>query len=117
MTDPKKLISLDEKIAESLRASEKSGELRGARSYGKPLDFGDGYDETPTELRLAFKVLKDSGFAPAEVAMLQDIAELRKAYRAMDPATDEARALATKIQQLEIEARLRIERLGKTRSL
>lgn len=117
MTDPKKLVSLDEKIAEALRAAEKSGELKGARDYGKPLDFGDGYAETPAELRLAFKVLKDSGFAPAEVAMLQDIAELRKRYSAMDPDSDEARALATKIQDLEIEARLRIERLGRTRNL
>ena len=117
MADPKKIISLDEQIAESLRASEKSGELQAARGYGKPLDFGDGYAETPPELRLAFKLLKDSGFAPAEVSMLQDIAELRKAYAALDPESDEARALASKIQNLEIEAKLRIERIGRTRSL
>lgn len=36
---------------------------------------------------------------------------------AMDPDKDEARALAKKTQDLDIEARLRIERLGKSRSL
>ena len=117
MTDPKKLLTLDEQIAAALREADASGELRGTKDYGKPLDFGDGYAETPAELRLAFKVLKDSGFAPAEVAMLQEIAAMRKAYAAMDPDTDEARALAKKIQDLDIEARLRIERLGKSRSL
>lgn len=117
MADPKKLASLDAHIGEALRAAEQSGELKGARDYGKPIDFGDGYDETPPELRLAFKMLKDSGFAPAEVAMLQEIAAMRKTYAAMDPGTEEARALATKIQNLELDARLRIERLGRTRSL
>ena len=117
MADPKKLRTLDEEIAAALRAAEERGELRGTKGYGKPLDFGDGYAETPAELRLAFKVLKDSGFAPAEVAMLQEIAELRKAHAAMDPDTDDARTLSRKIQELEIEARLRIERLGKSRSL
>jgi hypothetical protein len=42
-----RLKLLEDHIGRSLAESEKSGELRSARSFGKPLDLGDGYDETP----------------------------------------------------------------------
>ena len=32
--------------------------------------------DTPAELRMAFKVLKDAGYAPAEVQMLHEVATL-----------------------------------------
>ena len=115
--DEKRARTLEEQIAEALRKAHESGELAGTKSFGKPLDFGDGYEETPPELRLAFKVLKDSGFAPPEVSMLQEIAAMRRQLASLDPQGEEAKALVLKIQQMEVEARLRIERLGKTRSL
>ena len=55
------MATLDEEIAQRLSEWESSGELRSAPSFGKPLAVADGYDETPVELRLAFKVLKDAG--------------------------------------------------------
>ena len=107
---------LDDHIGRSLSDSERSGELRAAPSYGKPLDFGDGYDETPAELRMAFKMLKDSGFVPPEVELMREIEALRKALADMpDDATATARrqALADKQQQLA----LRMEKLRFTGSL
>jgi hypothetical protein len=59
--------------------------LRSARDYGKPISFGDGYDETPAELRMAFKVLKDAGIAPPEVAMFRELAELRRRLATLPP--------------------------------
>ena len=47
-----RLKLLDDHIGQSLRDSEQTGELQAAPSYGKPLAFGDGYDETPAELRM-----------------------------------------------------------------
>lgn len=44
--------TLDELIAQSLQDSLASGELAAAPSWGKPLDFADGCDETPVALRL-----------------------------------------------------------------
>ena len=58
------MATLDEQIAQSLRESQRSGELQSAASWGKPLDLADGYAQTPEELRMAFKALKDAGFAP-----------------------------------------------------
>jgi len=112
--DQKRLETLEDKIAEALREAQASGELESARSYGKSIDFGDGYDETPPELRMAFKALKDSGFAPPEVALMQDQAALRRQLQEVAPDSEEADALRGKINQLEVEISLRIERLAKS---
>jgi len=111
-----RLRLLEDHIGRSLSESEKSGELRAAPSYGKPLNFGDGYDETPAELRMSFKMLKDSGFVPPEVELMREIEALRKALAdAPEDGTTPVRrqALADKQQQLA----LRLEKLRMTGSL
>jgi hypothetical protein len=111
-----RLKLLEDHIGRSLAQSESSGELRAAPSYGKPMSFGDGYDETPPELRMAFKMLKDSGFVPPEIELMREIEALRTALtEAPDDATavNRRQALADKQQQLA----LRMEKLGATGSL
>jgi hypothetical protein len=115
--DEKRLRSLDEHIAQALREAEKSGEIKQARDYGKPLDFGDGYEETPPELRLAFKALKDAGYAPPEIALLHEVAELRRQLEPLDPESPEAEALRRRINDIELKVSLRIERLASSRKL
>jgi len=51
------LRAREDHIGRALKESERSGELKAAPSYGKPLDFGDGYDDTPAELRMPMKIL------------------------------------------------------------
>jgi DNA-binding transcriptional ArsR family regulator len=106
------LVMLEDHIGEQLRESEASGELQRAPSWGKPLDFGDGYDQTPVELRMAMKVLRDAGVVPAEVEALHRLAALRRDAAA---ATDEAtrRVLAQQASDLEQLIRLRLERLAR----
>jgi len=111
-----RLKLLEDHIGRSLAESEQSGELRAAPSYGKPLDFGDGYDETPAELRMPFKMLKDSGFVPPEIELMREIEALRTALaEAPDDANAVTRrqALADKQQQLA----LRMEKLRTSGSL
>ena len=111
-----RLKLLEDHIGRSLSESQSNGELRAAPSYGKPLNFGDGYDETPAELRMAFKMLKDSGFVPPEVELMREIEALRKQ---LDSAADDdtarplRQALADRRQQLA----LRMEKLRATGSL
>lgn len=107
-----RLKLLEDHIGRAIADSEASGELRSAPSYGRPMSFGDGYDETPAELRLAMKVLKDAGIVPAEVEALHRLAALRRDAAA---ATDEAagRALAQQASDLEQLIRLRLERLAR----
>jgi DNA-binding transcriptional ArsR family regulator len=105
-----RLKLLDDHIGESLRESERMGELKAARSYGKPLDLGDGYDDTPAELRMPMKVLKDAGVVPPEVEAMRQLAALREAAQAAtDP--EEARRLSQRASELQQAIALRLERL------
>jgi hypothetical protein len=105
-----RLQLLDDHIGRALRESERSGELQTAASYGKPLDFGDGYEQTPQELRMGMKVLKDAGFVPHEVTMMREAAALQAQIEA---CSDDALrpALQRQLAMLRQSIALRLERL------
>lgn len=105
--------TLDEEIGQHLNESAASGELQSAPSYGKPLAFADGYDETPVELRLAFKLLKDAGIVPHEVQMLRDIDAMKRQLAGTADAT-QAAALRQRINDLQQNMALRLEKLRLT---
>ena len=108
--------TIDEQIAQSLRDSRLSGELQTAKGWGRPLDFGDGYEQTPPELRMAFKALKDAGFVPPEVEAMRQVAALRAQ---IGSATDvaQADALKRRVSELQQHIALRLEKLRVTGSL
>ena len=108
--------TIDEQIAQSLRDSQRSGELQSAKGYGQPLDFGDGYEQTPPELRMAFKALKDAGFVPPEVEAMRQIAALRAQLESTGDAA-EADTLRRRISELQQHVALRLEKLRVTGSL
>lgn len=105
-----RLQLLEDHIGQALQASQASGELQAAPSYGKPLTFGDGYDETPAELRMAMKVLKDAGVVPHEVALMREASALQAQLEA---CTDAAAlpALRSQLAALRQNIALRLERL------
>jgi len=108
--------TIDEQIAQSLRDSLRSGELQRAASWGKPLDLDDAYAQTPPELRLGFKALKDAGFVPPEVEVMRQIAALRKAADAADDAAEVDRLLR-RVAELQQHLALRLEKLRMTGQL
>jgi hypothetical protein len=108
--------TLDEHIAQRLAESATSGELQAAPSWGKPLDFGDGYEQTPVELRMGFKILKDAGVVPHEVMMLREVAELKQQLATEGDAA-RAAGLRQRIADLQQAVALRLEKLAATRSL
>lgn len=108
--------TLDEQIAQSLRESQRNGELQSAASWGKPLDLADGYAQTPEELRMAFKALKDAGFVPPEVETMKQIAALRQAIDA-EPDAPGAEAMRRRASELQQHLALRLERLRSSGSL
>lgn len=101
---------LEEKIARDLQAAADAGELKFAKGYGKPFEDDITWLETPEALRMPFKVLKDAGLAPAEVAMFHERAALKETIAA---CTDEATrtALQLKLSELEQKIALRLESL------
>lgn len=110
-----RLKLLEDDIGRALSESARNGELQSAPSYGKPLNFGDGYDDTPAELRMPMKVLKDAGVVPPEVDVMQRIAALEtRAAAATEP---EAAALRREAADLRLALSLRLERLRISGSL
>jgi len=112
-----RLRLLDDHIGQSLRDSEASGELKAAPSYGKPLNFGDGYAETPDELKMPFKMLKDAGYAPPEVELMQQIAALQASLdgHALDDAA--TRPQRQQLAEMRQQLALRLEKLRSSGSL
>jgi hypothetical protein len=106
----------EDHIGAHLRESEKTGELKSAPSYGRPLGFGDGYDETPAELRMGMKILKDAGVVPPEVEMMKEAAALESRLAA---CTDEAERITLQRQLSEKQQAiaLRLEKLRMSGSL
>ncbi len=111
-----RLKLLDDHIGRKLAEAEKSGELRTAPSFGKPLDLGDGYEETPAELRMSMKILKDAGVVPREVEVMREIgALLTELQRTIDP--DAALVLQKRIAEKRQVLALRLEQLRKNSAL
>ena len=102
--------TLDEQIAQCLRDAQRSGELHSASNWGRPLDLDDGYAQTPQELRMAFKALKDAGYVPPEVETMQRIAALREVIAA-DPRSPQADAMRRRLSELQQHLALRLEKL------
>jgi len=106
----------DDQIGRALREAEASGELRAAPSYGRPLAEDAGYAQTPDELRLPFKILKDAGVVPPEVEVMREISALQQALSATADAGQQ-RALQQRIADRRQHLALRLERLHRTGSL
>lgn len=111
-----RLRLLEDDIGRKLAESEASGELRHARSWGKPLDLGDGYDETPTELRMGMKILKDAGVVPPEVELMREIEALRLSLQGTVDETA-ARAGRQRLSEMQQQLALRLEKLRGSGSL
>ena len=105
-----RLQLLEDHIGRALQESQRSGELAAAPSYGKPLNLGDGYEETPAELRLPYKMLKDAGFVPPEVELMKDITRLQQQIDAA-PDGEHSRALRQRVSELRQHLALRLEKL------
>ena len=116
-----RLKLVEDHIGRALAESERSGELRAAPSFGKPLDFGDGYEQTPAEFRLPMKILKDAGVVPAEVEAMREIAALQRELDAqgLSPTADDAaaRAVRQRIAEKRQALALRLEKLRHSGSL
>ena len=110
-----RLKLLEDHIGRALNESDKSGELRTAPSWGKPLDLGDGYDQTPVELRMGYKILKDAGIVPPEVELMREIEALNLRLETLGEGEgEEGVALRQCIADKRLLLALRLERLRAT---
>lgn len=76
---------LIDKLAEQqIQAALEKGELSNLPGEGAPLHLDDD-SQVPSELRTAFRLLKNSGFLPPELEMRREAIELNKLLRHLEP--------------------------------
>lgn len=81
----------EQKIAEAIER----GELDDLPGAGRPLELDDDA-LVPEELRLAYRVLKNAGYVPAEVRQLNEIAQLERLVAGGETSAEaQARAART----------------------
>ena len=102
------MAGIDEVIRQWVQKVEKTGEIRNTPGFGKPFEFEDGYLQTPTELRMAYKILKDAGYVPAEIEMVQRLAALREQLDATQ-GEQQQRELKVKIAELQQKVTMMLE--------
>ncbi|WP_231137382.1 DnaJ family domain-containing protein [Chromobacterium paludis] len=107
----KMLETFDQEIAAYIRRSEESGELRRARNWGKPLEADEGYEATPADLRMGYKILKNAGVVPPEVEIMKSLHAMREQLSALEPGSQEAQALRQEIQKAQLTLALQMDAL------
>lgn len=74
-----------EQIAEQrIRQAMARGDFDELEGKDRPLPPEDELEQVPPELRLAYRVLKNAGFVPEDVALRKEIARLEALLRAVD---------------------------------
>lgn len=106
----------EDEIGRKLAEAEKSGELRAAEGYGKPMKEDAGWEQTPDEFRMGFKILKNAGVVPPEVELFHERAKVRAELETC--VTEEDRmAVRLRLSELEQKISLRLESLRSRGSL
>lgn len=107
----RKVSKLDvfSKLAEQkIQEAIKNGELNNLPGKGKPLDLTDSR-HIPPDLRMAYKVLKNSGMIPAEMEIKKEIALLEQLI-AQCSGEQEKDELKRKLQEKAISYSLLMEK-------
>jgi hypothetical protein len=73
------------------------GELEGLPGEGRPLELDDD-KLIPEDLRVAYRILKNAGFAPPEVQALNEIADLERLVTQDSRAARKLALLKTRIE-------------------
>ncbi|MEM8766562.1 MAG: DnaJ family domain-containing protein [Pseudomonadota bacterium] len=90
---------MDDIIGGWVKDAEKSGEVKKLPGYGKPLALEDER-AVPPKYRMAFRILKNSGYTPSEVELIKKVGSLKAAIDASsDPA--EQRHLRKELAELQ----------------
>jgi hypothetical protein len=108
--EDREVAGVDDIVKQWVQKVEATGELARDPQFGKPFDLADGYDATPAEWRLAFKILRNAGYAPVEVDYFKRVAELKETIA--DPARSEAdkEPMRAELRALELEIAFAKER-------
>jgi hypothetical protein len=79
-------------IEDRIRRAQKKGEFENLEGAGKPLIF-DNNDHVDSELRLAYKILKNADCLPAEIQLKKEIKRAEDLLSGMEKTAEKYRAL------------------------
>jgi len=82
----------DRIIEERIRHAQKNGEFENLAGSGKPLMFKDD-GHVAEELRLAYKILKNSDCLPAEIELKKEIQRTEELLSGMEDTAEKYRTL------------------------
>lgn len=94
---------------DKILAAIERGELENLPSAGKPLVF-DTNPFVPEDLRLAYKVLKDTGYLPPEVDLRNEIVTLKSLFAAATGDDEEQARLAREINRRVLRLNVMLKR-------
>lgn len=103
-------MTSDDIAGKWIKEAEESGELKGYKKFGKKINLQDDFAQTPPELRIAFKLLKNSGYVPAEVNLFKELEGLR---RKLAEETDEEEIKSIKKQMSDKQLKIQMFAEGK----
>jgi len=104
-------MNLDKIVEEAIKNAQRDGKFNNLPGKGKPIDL-TAYFETPEEVRMAQTVLKNSGFSPVEVDLLNEIAALKKSLASISDESKRVEITKT-IRDKQLDFNLRMERMRK----
>ncbi|WP_428944892.1 DUF1992 domain-containing protein [Pantoea sp. FN060301] len=79
---------LTDQLAEQhILAAQKKGELENLPGSGEPLRLDDD-SHVPAELRSAYRLLKNSGYLPPELALRREALQLSDLLSGLDPSEE-----------------------------
>ena len=100
-------MSFERLVEEKIREAIEAGKFDGLAGCGKPIDLKPYFD-TPEDLRLAYSVLKSSGFIPEEAQLFKEIDALKTAL-SHHPDDQESAHLRKTIEEKTLKLRLLLE--------
>ena len=103
------MLLLDRLAEQRIQEAELRGEFNDLPGAGQPLQLEEDNPFIPSELRTAYRVLKNAGYLPEEVCLLRDIREVEQLLLAAE-TEDQRQGLATRL-------RLLLDRMGMQRSV
>jgi len=102
------MAGIDDIIGGWIREAEKSGEVKRLPGYGKPLNLEDDSD-VPTEYRMVFRILKNAGYKPPEVELIQRVAKLKADIEA-EPDEGKRDSLEAELSALQQKVGVALEK-------
>ncbi len=103
----------DQLVEEKIREAMARGEFDNLAGAGKPLDQ-DSYFAAPEDLRLAWTVLKNAGYMPEEVQLLQEIGRLKADLAAATGAAERAQ-LQKALDEKTLSLNVRLDQRRRSR--